>query len=86
MVPPSKGLLAPPPPLLCLSPSPGPPSPLHLLSFQGLTATLARNTPANAMYLGNFEMMKQTYCRTYNCAPSEVPGHIVLGAAGELPI
>ena len=72
----------PPPP--CVS-SPPRPYPLHLLPFQGLTATLVRNTPANAMYLGNFEMMKQAYCRTYNCAPSEVPGHIVLGAAGKPP-
>lgn len=44
-----------------------------------------RNTPANAVYLGNFEMMKQAYCGIYDCAPNAIPGHIVLGAAGEVP-
>jgi len=50
--------------------------------FQGLGATILRNTPANAVYLGNFEMLKRTYCNTYNVQPTEIPGHVVLGAAG----
>lgn len=28
--------------------------------FQGLLPTLMRNTPANALYLGNFEVMKRS--------------------------
>lgn len=50
--------------------------------FQGLSATIVRNTPANAVYLGNFEMMKAAYCRTYKCEPKDIPGHVVLTAAG----
>lgn len=52
-------------------------------ALQGLTATIVRNTPANACYLGNFEMMKRAYCSAYSCSPNEIPGHIVLGAAGK---
>ena len=54
--------------------------------MQGLSATLMRNTPANAVYLGNFEMMKAAYARAYDCKPTEIPGHIVLGAAGALAL
>ncbi|GAX76347.1 hypothetical protein CEUSTIGMA_g3793.t1 [Chlamydomonas eustigma] len=50
--------------------------------FQGLSATLLRNTPANAIYLGNFEMLKQMYCKRYNCTQAEIPGAVVTAAAG----
>eukprot|EP00798_Chlamydomonas_sp_ICE-L_P010018 gene10018-7905_t len=50
--------------------------------FQGLGATLLRNIPANAVYLGNFEMMKSAYAKAYDCTPAEIPGGIVMGAAG----
>jgi len=50
--------------------------------FQGLSATILRNTPANAVYLGNFEMLKAAYCSKYNCKPTEIPGWVVLCSAG----
>mmetsp|Transcript_18476 Transcript_18476/g.51844 ORF Transcript_18476/g.51844 Transcript_18476/m.51844 type:complete len:306 (+) Transcript_18476:132-1049(+) len=50
--------------------------------FQGLGATLLRNTPANAIYLGNFEMLKAAYMRKHNCSPAEIPGWVVLSSAG----
>jgi hypothetical protein len=50
--------------------------------LQGLSATILRNTPANAVYLGNFEMMKRAYCNQYNVAPDKIPGWVVLCAAG----
>ncbi|KAG1662642.1 hypothetical protein FOA52_009627 [Chlamydomonas sp. UWO 241] len=50
--------------------------------FQGLSATLIRNIPANGIYLGNFEMMKRAYCSMYDKTPAEIPGGVVLGAAG----
>ncbi len=49
---------------------------------QGLGPTILRNTPANAVYLGNFEMLKQAYCRTYNVSQAEIPGWVVLCSAG----
>jgi len=50
--------------------------------LQGLGATLLRNTPANAIYLGNFEMLKAAYMRKNNCTAAEIPGYVVLGSAG----
>ncbi|KAL6763619.1 mitochondrial carrier [Haematococcus lacustris] len=50
--------------------------------FQGLTATLVRNTPANAIYLGNFEMLKAAYCRRMQCSQADIPGWVVLCSAG----
>jgi solute carrier family 25 carnitine/acylcarnitine transporter 20/29 len=49
---------------------------------QGLTATILRNTPANAVYLGNFELFKATYCEAYGVRPSEIPSSVVLACAG----
>ena len=51
---------------------------------QGLSATLLRNTPANAIYLGNFEMLKAAYMRKHNCSAADIPGWVVLGSAGEV--
>lgn len=58
-------------------------APLVHNNAQGLGATLLRNTPANAIYLGNFEMMKAAYASKYNCAAADIPGWVVLTAAGE---
>ena len=35
--------------------------------FQGLGATIVRNTPANAIYLGSFEVMKKEAAGYYDC-------------------
>lgn len=35
--------------------------------FQGLGATLVRNTPANSIYLGSFEVFKRRAAEAYNC-------------------
>lgn len=51
--------------------------------FQGLGATLLRNTPANSVYLGSFEIMKRHAAENvYHCSPTELPAGVVLGSAG----
>ena len=50
--------------------------------FQGLGATILRNTPANAVYLGNFELFKSAYCNAYSCRPADIPSSVVLCCAG----
>ena len=50
--------------------------------FQGLGATILRNTPANAVYLGTFEVLKRAAAAHYGVAPSELPAWTVIGAAG----
>lgn len=50
--------------------------------FQGLLPTLLRNTPANAIYLGNFEVLKRQAASHYNCEVSALPASVVVGAAG----
>jgi solute carrier family 25 carnitine/acylcarnitine transporter 20/29 len=51
--------------------------------FQGLGATILRNTPANAVYLGSFEVMKRAACERLGAAsPAELPAWVVLGSAG----
>lgn len=35
--------------------------------FQGLGATIVRNTPANSVYLGSFEVLKQQFAKAYGC-------------------
>lgn len=51
--------------------------------FQGLAATVLRNTPANSIYLGSFEVMKRYAAEHhYHCPTTELPAGVVLGAAG----
>ena len=50
--------------------------------FQGLSATIARNVPANAVYLGNFEVFKASYCKAYGIQSHEIPSSVVLCCAG----
>ncbi|EIE24179.1 mitochondrial carrier [Coccomyxa subellipsoidea C-169] len=50
--------------------------------FQGLTATIVRNTPANSIYLGSFEVLKQQFAEAYGCSPKELPGIVTVAAAG----
>jgi solute carrier family 25 (mitochondrial carnitine/acylcarnitine transporter), member 20/29 len=50
--------------------------------FQGLGATIVRNTPANAVYLGSFEVMKMEAAKRANCTQAELPALTVLCAAG----
>ncbi|KAK9906772.1 hypothetical protein WJX75_007691 [Coccomyxa subellipsoidea] len=50
--------------------------------FQGLTATIIRNTPANSIYLGSFEVLKQQFAKAYGCTPQELPGIMTVAAAG----
>jgi solute carrier family 25 (mitochondrial carnitine/acylcarnitine transporter), member 20/29 len=50
--------------------------------FQGLSATLLRNIPANAVYLGSFEVMKMEAAKKYNCSVPELPAWVVLTSAG----
>ena len=51
--------------------------------FQGLGVTLVRNTPANAVYLGSFEVIKNEATKHYGLAsPADLPAPAVVGAAG----
>ena len=50
--------------------------------FQGLGATLLRNTPANAVYLGTFEVLKRAAAERMGVPATELPAWTVLSAAG----
>ena len=50
--------------------------------FQGLGVTLARNTPANAIYLGSFEAIKDRAAARAGVAKTDLPALTVVGAAG----
>ncbi|QDZ24926.1 mitochondrial carrier protein [Chloropicon primus] len=55
--------------------------------FQGVGATMLRNIPANAVYLGSFEYFKSLTCEKYSCKPSDlsVPALFSMGGlAGSL--
>lgn len=50
--------------------------------FQGLSATLVRNTPANSIYLGSFEVMKEQMAQYKGCEKTQLPAAWVLSAGG----
>lgn len=50
--------------------------------FQGLGPTLLRNTPANGVYLGSFELMKQGLAERYNCKTTDLSGGVVMACGG----
>jgi hypothetical protein len=50
--------------------------------FQGLSATLLRNAPANSIYLGSFEVMKQRAAEHYGCDTKDLSAGVVLAAGG----
>ena len=50
--------------------------------FQGLGPTIVRNAPANAIYLGSFEVGKLRAAELYGCSVSELPAPVVMGAGG----
>ena len=50
--------------------------------FQGLGATLLRNAPANAVYLGSFEVMKDKMASYKGCKKTELPAPWVITAGG----
>lgn len=63
------------------------PPPLHhrphpFTHSQGLGATLLRNTPANAVYLGTFEVLKRAAAERLNTTPANLPAWVVLSSAG----
>eukprot|EP00873_Tetraselmis_striata_P021648 jgi/Tetstr1/441912/TSEL_030120.t1 len=49
---------------------------------RGLGATIARNVPANAAYLGSFEVMKRELAKANNCSVAELPLSTVAAAGG----
>lgn len=53
--------------------------------FQGLLTTIVRNTPANSIYLGSFEVLKKRAAESYGCTQQELANDhalTVLSAAG----
>ena len=50
--------------------------------FQGLGATLVRNAPANSIYLGSFEVMKDQMAKYRECKKTELPAAWVITAGG----
>ncbi|KAG2450018.1 hypothetical protein HYH02_000122 [Chlamydomonas schloesseri] len=50
--------------------------------FQGLSATLLRNTPANAAYLGSFEVLKQKVAASYGVATTDLSAATITACAG----
>lgn len=50
--------------------------------FQGLGATIIRNTPANAIYLGSFEIMKKRIAEYKECEVKDLSAPLVVGAGG----
>jgi len=50
--------------------------------YQGYSATLLRNIPANCVYLGSFEFAKNHEAARRGCKVSELPAGFVLTAAG----
>lgn len=50
--------------------------------FQGLGPTVVRNAPANAIYLGSFEIMKHRAATFYGCDAKDLPAPVIMGAGG----
>lgn len=50
--------------------------------FQSLGPTIVRNTPANAAFLGTFQLLKEKAAVHYDCKVSELPAWSVVSAAG----
>lgn len=50
--------------------------------FQGLGPTLLRNIPANCIYLGSFEVMKDKLALRRGCKKTELPAAYVISAGG----
>ena len=50
--------------------------------FQGLGPTILRNTPANAIYLGSFEVMKKKMASMNDCEVKDLSAPLVIGAGG----
>ncbi len=55
---------------------------VHLFRVQGLSATLLRNTPANSVYLGSFEVMKQLVAQKHGCKTTELSAPVITACAG----
>ncbi|KAG2495155.1 hypothetical protein HYH03_006763 [Edaphochlamys debaryana] len=50
--------------------------------FQGLGPTILRNTPANSVYLGSFEVMKQMVADKYGCKTTDLSAATITACAG----
>lgn len=50
--------------------------------FQGLFTTMVRNVPANSVYLGSFEVLKNAAAEYKGVSVPELPAAYVLGSAG----
>ncbi|PNH07796.1 Mitochondrial substrate carrier family protein G [Tetrabaena socialis] len=50
--------------------------------YKGLGPTLLRNTPANAVYLGNFEVFKQLVAQRSGCSTTELSAGTITACAG----
>eukprot|EP00803_Ostreobium_quekettii_P004763 evm.model.scf_688.1 EVM.evm.TU.scf_688.1 scf_688:9330-12090(-) len=50
--------------------------------YQALGPTIIRNTPANSIFLGTFQVLKEDAAKRYNCTVPELPPYVVMTAAG----
>ncbi|CAK0772247.1 hypothetical protein CVIRNUC_003943 [Coccomyxa viridis] len=50
--------------------------------FQALGPTILRNAPANSIYLGSFEVLKEEFAKYKGCEPKDLPGWMTVTAAG----
>eukprot|EP00891_Asterochloris_glomerata_P005968 jgi/Astpho2/5968/Aster-02449 len=49
---------------------------------QGLPVTILRNVPANSIYLGSFEVIKDQLAKSKGCTQAELPAWQVISAGG----
>lgn len=50
--------------------------------FQALGPTILRNTPANGLFLGTFQLLKERAAASYDCKVADLPAWVIMSSAG----